>query len=185
MNNTRIVYISLPFTTPIHFLNNVFWGVQRSYLIQQVSIVEIDYYYSDEKHVISDKATIEEIAMEIAKLQLEDVVPEKQWVEGDMGVELILENENIIEFGCGVAHIGFGKQYYVGKDLYSLIMEKGRNAKKTEETERGRDGTEIVEDTEETKPVRIITEEDIKNIGKSKNSVFSRILSGNVGIVKQ
>ena len=92
------------------------------------NIVEIDYYYLDEKNVISDKASIEEIAMEIVKLQLENVVPENQWFEGGMGVDLVLENGSRIEFGCGNSYIGFGgKQYYVKKDLYSLIMEKGES----------------------------------------------------------
>ncbi len=90
------------------------------------NIIEINFYYSDEKNVISDKTVIEEIAAEIAELQLKDVVPEKHWLEGDMGVELVMKNGNIISFGCGVAHIGFDKQYYVDKDLYSLIMEKGK-----------------------------------------------------------
>lgn len=88
------------------------------------NISEIDYYITDKKNVISDKEAIREIAVEIANLQLEEVIPEEKWLEGGMLVDIAMKNGDVISMGCGDTYIGYGTQYYVENQLYSLIVEK-------------------------------------------------------------
>lgn len=102
--------------------------IEKCILPEAAQVAEINYYsYTGEDIVINDAERIQRIIDEIKSVELkeEDIIPFEELLEGGLPVNLILENGEVISFGCGDNFIGFdGNQYDVETDIEDIILNE-------------------------------------------------------------